>query len=62
MPDGGRMIVIGSTNGDRMPFAGGAAYALSKSAIQGMVRGLDATSAPAASPSTPSSLARPTAT
>ena len=40
MPDGGRIVVIGSTNGDRMPFAGGAAYALSKSAIQGMVRGL----------------------
>ncbi|WP_295631719.1 SDR family oxidoreductase [Novosphingobium sp.] len=36
----GRMVVIGSTNGDRMPFAGGAAYAMTKSAIQGMVRGL----------------------
>ncbi len=36
----GRIIVIGSTNGDRMPFAGGAAYALTKSAMQGMVRGL----------------------
>lgn len=40
MPDGGRIIVIGSVNGDRMPFAGGAAYALSKSALQGMARGL----------------------
>lgn len=40
MPAGGRIIVIGSVNGDRMPFAGGAAYALSKSALQGMVRGL----------------------
>ncbi|MCW0199848.1 SDR family oxidoreductase [Sphingopyxis sp.] len=40
MPDGGRIIVIGSVNGDRMPFAGGAAYALTKSALQGMVRGL----------------------
>src|SRR5262245_10359838 len=40
MNDGGRIIVIGSTNGDRMPFAGGAAYALTKSAMQGMVRGL----------------------
>lgn len=40
MPNGGRIIVIGSTNGDRMPFAGGAAYALSKSALQGMARGL----------------------
>ncbi|MBN8874670.1 MAG: SDR family oxidoreductase [Rhodospirillales bacterium] len=40
MPEGGRIIVIGSVNGDRMPFAGGAAYALSKSALQGMARGL----------------------
>ena len=36
----GRIVVIGSTNGDRMPFAGGAAYAMTKSAMQGMVRGL----------------------
>jgi cyclic-di-GMP-binding biofilm dispersal mediator protein len=40
MPDNGRIIVIGSTNGDIMPFPGGAAYALTKSAMQGMVRGL----------------------
>jgi cyclic-di-GMP-binding biofilm dispersal mediator protein len=40
MPDGGRIIVIGSVNGDVMPFPGGAAYALTKSAVQGMVRGL----------------------
>lgn len=40
MNEGGRIIVIGSVNGDRMPFAGGAAYALTKSAVQGMVRGL----------------------
>ena len=40
MPDNGRIIVIGSVNGDTMPFAGGAAYALTKSAVQGMVRGL----------------------
>ena len=40
MPDGGRIIVIGSVNGDRMPFEGGAAYALTKSALQGMARGL----------------------
>lgn len=36
----GRIIVIGSINADRMPFAAGAAYALTKSAMQGMVRGL----------------------
>jgi cyclic-di-GMP-binding biofilm dispersal mediator protein len=40
MPDGGRIIVLGSVNGDVMPFPGGAAYALTKSATQGMVRGL----------------------
>lgn len=40
MNEGGRIIIIGSTNGDRIPFAGGAAYALTKSALQGMARGL----------------------
>lgn len=40
MNNGGRIIIIGSVNGDRMPFAGGAAYALTKSAVQGIVRGL----------------------
>lgn len=40
MNDDGRIIIIGSVNADRMPFAGGAAYAMSKAAIQGMVRGL----------------------
>lgn len=40
MPDNGRIIVIGSVNGDTVPFPGIAAYALTKSAVQGMVRGL----------------------
>ena len=40
MPDNGRIIVIGSVNGDSVPFPGGAAYALTKSAMQGLVRGL----------------------
>ncbi|HUD27590.1 MAG TPA: SDR family oxidoreductase [Novosphingobium sp.] len=40
MPDQGRIIFIGSTNGDRIPFGGGSAYALTKSAIQGLTRGL----------------------
>lgn len=40
MPRGGRIIVIGSVNGDRMPVPGMAAYAMSKSALQGMARGL----------------------
>ncbi len=40
MPVGGRIIVIGSVNGDRMPVPGLAAYAVSKSALQGLARGL----------------------
>ncbi len=40
MPDGGRVITIGSTNADRMPFAGGATYAMSKSALVGLTKGL----------------------
>jgi len=40
MKDGGRIINIGSCNAERMPFAGGAAYAMSKSALQGLVKGL----------------------
>ncbi|PZQ65611.1 MAG: oxidoreductase [Phenylobacterium zucineum] len=40
MPEGGRIIVIGSVNGDRMPIPGMASYALTKSALQGMARGL----------------------
>lgn len=40
MRDGGRIIVIGSANGDRAGFAGVSAYAMTKSALQGLVRGL----------------------
>jgi cyclic-di-GMP-binding biofilm dispersal mediator protein len=40
MPDGGRIILIGSTNAERVPAPGLAAYAMSKSALQGMARGL----------------------
>ncbi|QGZ33257.1 SDR family oxidoreductase [Stappia indica] len=40
MPQDGRIIVIGSVNGDRMPVPGMASYALSKSALQGLARGL----------------------
>lgn len=40
MPEGGRIIIIGSVNGDRMPVPGMASYALSKSALQGLARGL----------------------
>jgi cyclic-di-GMP-binding biofilm dispersal mediator protein len=40
MPDNGRILVIGATGGDHMPFPGAAAYAMTKAALQGMVRGL----------------------
>ncbi|WP_077002707.1 SDR family oxidoreductase [Variovorax sp. KK3] len=37
--EGGRIINIGSTNAERMPFAGGGVYAMSKSALTGLVQG-----------------------
>jgi len=40
MKAGGRIITIGSTNADRMPFNGGSVYAMSKSAIVGLTKGL----------------------
>src|SRR5436305_14379204 len=40
MMQGGRVINIGSCNADRMPFAGGAVYAMSKAALVGLVKGL----------------------
>jgi 3-oxoacyl-[acyl-carrier protein] reductase len=40
MKEGGRIINIGSCNAERMPFAGGAVYAMSKSALVGLVQGL----------------------
>jgi 3-oxoacyl-[acyl-carrier protein] reductase len=40
MKEGGRVINIGSCNAERMPFAGGAVYAMSKAALVGLVKGL----------------------
>ncbi|NMY77020.1 3-oxoacyl-ACP reductase family protein [Pseudomonas sp. WS 5071] len=40
MIDGGRIINIGSTNAERIPVAGGALYAMSKSALVGLVKGM----------------------
>lgn len=37
---GGRIIHIGSINADRMPFAGGAVYALTKGAVASFTQGL----------------------
>jgi len=40
MGEGGRIITIGSVNADRMPFAGGSVYAMSKAAVAGLTRGM----------------------
>jgi len=40
MKEGGRIINLGSTVAHRMPLAGGAIYAMSKSALTGLVKGL----------------------
>ena len=40
MREGGRIINISSTNAGRMPFGGGAVYAMSKSALTGLVKGM----------------------
>jgi len=40
MPEGGRIVFIGSTNADRTPMTGLAAYGASKAALQGMAKGL----------------------
>ncbi|CDF93585.1 MULTISPECIES: 3-oxoacyl-ACP reductase family protein [unclassified Pseudomonas] len=40
MTEGGRVINIGSTNADRVPFAGAAPYAMSKAALVGLTKGL----------------------
>lgn len=40
MKEGGRIVNIGSCNAERMPFVGGAVYAMSKAALVGLVKGL----------------------
>ena len=40
MKEGGRIITIGSTNAERMPFAGGGVYSASKAAVAGLTKGL----------------------
>ena len=39
MPEGGRIITIGSINADFMPFPGGSLYAMSKAAVKMMTKG-----------------------
>src|SRR5262249_47262198 len=40
MGEGGRIISIGSTNADRIPFVGGSVYAMTKAAVAGLTRRL----------------------
>ena len=40
MRDGGRIILIGSCNSERVPFQGGSIYALTKAAVVGFAKGL----------------------
>jgi 3-oxoacyl-[acyl-carrier protein] reductase len=40
MGAGGRIITIGSCNAERMPFVGGAVYAMSKAGLVGLVKGM----------------------
>ncbi|WP_429065013.1 3-oxoacyl-ACP reductase family protein [Aeromonas bestiarum] len=40
MGKGGHIINIGSTNADRIPMAGGSVYAMSKSALVGLTKGM----------------------
>ena len=40
MKSGGRIVTIGSCNAERMPFPGGAVYAMNKAGIVGLVKGL----------------------
>jgi 3-oxoacyl-[acyl-carrier protein] reductase len=39
LSQGGRIVVIGSVNAERVPFPGGSAYGASKAAVAGLVRG-----------------------
>jgi 3-oxoacyl-[acyl-carrier protein] reductase len=40
MASGGRIVMIGSCNAERMPFLGGAVYAMSKAGLVGLTKGL----------------------
>jgi 3-oxoacyl-[acyl-carrier protein] reductase len=40
MKEGARIINVGSCNAERVPFAGGGVYAMSKAALVGLVKGL----------------------
>ncbi|MEV0648035.1 SDR family oxidoreductase [Phytomonospora sp. NPDC050363] len=40
IPDGGRIVFIGSSLADRVPYAGWSLYAMSKSALSGLAKGL----------------------
>ncbi len=40
LPTGGRILTLGSCNAERMPFQGGAVYAMSKAGLVGLVKGM----------------------
>jgi 3-oxoacyl-[acyl-carrier protein] reductase len=40
MPDGGRIVTIGSCNAERVPIVGASVYAMTKAALVGLVKGL----------------------
>ena len=40
MKEGGRIIHIGSTNAEAVPFVGGCAYAMTKGAVASLTRGM----------------------
>jgi 3-oxoacyl-[acyl-carrier protein] reductase len=40
LPTGGRILTLGSCNAERMPFPGGAVYAMSKAGLVGLVKGM----------------------
>ena len=58
MGEGGRVINIGSTNAERMPFGGGGPYAMSKAALVGLTKGLARDLGPRVLRSTTCSLGR----
>lgn len=52
LTEGGRIVTIGSINGDRSPVANASLYSMSKAAVAGLTRGLARELGPGASPST----------
>jgi 3-oxoacyl-[acyl-carrier protein] reductase len=60
LPDGGRIITIGSISAERLPFSGPTIYGMSKAALVAFTKAWPATSHPGRSPPTSSNPARST--